>query len=184
MSRIPAEFTAGDTVEWIESAVPDDATAATAYLRANVAQGATLSGVETADGWRFTLSGAVSEVFTPSDAWRAQVVAVVDGANCAVSTYGFTVLPSLAYTGSPTAIDLRSQAAKDLEQVEAAIRALVSGAQEYRIGFGNQGRTVRRADLEQLIAWRDRLRAEVAAEDRKLSGNTDRGIYVRFTPWA
>lgn len=184
MSRIPAEFTAGDTVEWIETAVPDDATAATAYLRANVAQGASLSGVQEADGWRFTLAGNVSATFTPSSAWRAQVIAVVDGANCAVSTYGFTVLPSLAFTGNPTAIDLRSQAARDLEQVDAAIRALVSGAQEYRIGFGNQGRTVRRADLEQLIIWRDRLRAEVAAEERKLSGNTDRGIYVRFTPWA
>lgn len=183
MSRIPSEFTAGDTIVWFDSAVPEAATAATAYLRGNVAGGATLSGTSTADGWRFTLDGAVSGQLTPGE-WVSQIVAVVGGATQTVCTLPFRILQSLAYSGSPEPIDLRSQARKDLDSVEAAIRALTTGAQEYRIGFGNQGRTVRRADLSELISWRDRLAARVAAEDRKATGKADRAILVQFTPWA
>lgn len=184
MSRIPAEFTAGDTVTWIDATVPPEADSATCYLRANVASGTTLSGSLTADGWRFTLPAAVSGTLTPSDTWVAQTVAVVDGEPQTTARLQFNVLRSLAYTGSPGAVDLRTQAQIDLDGVEAAIRALVAGAQEYRIGFGNQGRTVRRADLEQLIAWRDRLRSQVAAEERAAAGQTDRNIYVQFNSWA
>lgn len=176
-------FTAGDTVAWIESAVPADATAAVAYLRANVPQGATLSGLLVADGWQFTLPGNVSAALPALDSWKLQVSATVAGITTTVGRSGFEILPSLAYAGEPTAIDLRSQAEKDLAAAEEAIRALVSGAQEYRVGFGNQGRTVRRADLAELIEWRDRLRAQVAAEQRAASGNQSRSVFVRFTPW-
>ena len=72
--------------------------------------------------------------------------------------------------------------------VEDAIRALVAGAQEYRIGTGtgNGGRMVRKADLATLIEWRDRLKAEVAKEKRAdeiANGKGDPNkLYVRFTP--
>jgi hypothetical protein len=183
VTTIPEVFTAGDTVTWVESAVPSAANAAVAYLRANVPQGATLNGVLTSDGWEFTLAGNISAALPPLDSWKLQVNAEAGGITTTVNRATFTILPSLAYTGSPTALDLRSQNEKDLEAVEAAIRALVSGAQEYRIGFGNQGRTVRRADLSDLIQWRDRLASLVAAEKRAESGKTDRNVYVRFTPW-
>jgi hypothetical protein len=184
VSTIPEVFTAGDTVAWIESAVPSTADSAVAYLRANVPQGATLNGVLTGSGWEFVLASNVSGALPPLNSWKLQVNAVAGGITTTVNRASFSILPSLAYTGSPTALDLRSQNEKDLEAVEAAIRALVSGAQEYRIGFGNQGRTVRRADLADLIAWRDRLAALVAAEKRAENGKADRNVYVRFTPWA
>lgn len=184
MSRIPTEFVAGDYVAWIDDSVPPDADSATCYLRANLTQGATVSGSLTADGWRFVLPAVTSAALTASEDWTAQTVAVVDGQPTTTATLPFIIRPSLAYTGSPGAVDLRTQARKDLDAAEAAIRALVAGAQEYRIGFGNQGRTVRRADLEQLIAWRNSLRAEVAAEERQAAGATDRNIYVRFNEWA
>lgn len=183
MSRIPSEFTAGDTVSWIDATVPPDADAATVYLRGNYAQGVSASGSLTADGWRFTIQGSVTAGLTPSPNWSAQTVAVVDGESRATATLRVEIKPSLAFTGNAAAVDLRTQARKDLDAAEEAIRALVAGAQEYKIGFGNQGRTVRRADLSELIAWRDRLKAEVATEERAASGRVDRGIYVRFTPW-
>jgi hypothetical protein len=92
----------------------------------------------------------------------------------------------LAFSGTAGAFDDRSQAQKDLEAVEEAIRALTTGAQEYQIGsLGNGGRKVVRADLAELIKWRDRLKAEVAREKRAemiAQGLGDpRRLYVRFT---
>lgn len=111
---------------------------------------------------------------------------MVGGNPVTVNQASFTITRSLAYTGSPTAIDLRSQAQQDLDAIESAIRALTTGAQEYWIGSGGNGRKVRRADLAELIKWRDRLKAQVAAEKRAediANGLGDgRRLYVRFTP--
>ncbi len=99
-------------------------------------------------------------------------------------TGGLVVLRSLTYSGQATALDLRSQAETDLIAVEAAIRALVSGAQEYRIGTPTGGRLVKRAELAQLIAWRDRLKADIAREklaENVANGKGDgRSLYIRF----
>ena len=183
MSAIPAEFTAGDRVEWQEVEAPEGTTAITAYLRTNAANGLMLLGVATADPlvWDFEISSASSATMQPQ-AWQAQIVATVGADTYTVRTTSFTVLPSLAYTGTATALDLRSQLERDLETVEAGIRALVGGAQEYYVGTGTGGRRVRRADLAELIKWRDRLRAEIAAEKASELG-LDRKVYVRFMPY-
>ena len=72
----------------------------------------------------------------------------------------------------------------DLEGVEEAIRALIGGAQEYRIGTPTGGRMVKRADLAQLIAWRNQLKAEVARDrmaNSLIDGRGDgRSLYIRF----
>lgn len=184
MSRIPECFYAGDTVTWIEDSIPADATAATFHIRSSVGRGVTLSGSKTADGWLFTLLGTVTEQFAANAKWWGQPVAVVDGYGQARAIVEFDVLPGLALLADDAVADLRGETSKRLDEVEAAIHALATGAQEYRVGFGNQGRTVRRPDLPELIAWRDRLRAQVAAEARAASsdaGVRDRGVYVRFT---
>jgi len=72
----------------------------------------------------------------------------------------------------------------DLETVEAAIHTLITGAQEYRIGTPTGGRMVKRADLAQLIQWRDQLKAEIARDRMANSLNNGLGdgrtLYVRF----
>ena len=72
----------------------------------------------------------------------------------------------------------------DLEGVEEAIRALIGGAQEYRIGTPTGGRMVKRAELAQLIAWRNQLKAEVARDrmaNSLIDGRGDgRSLYIRF----
>lgn len=186
MAAIPATFTAGDLVTWTQERAPEGTTAITAYLRTNAASGATIAASGPVNGiWTFTLPSATTTQLTPGD-WRLQEVAMVGGNPVTVNQASFTITRSLAYTGSPTAIDLRSQAQQDLDAVESAIRALTTGAQEYWIGSGGNGRKVRRADLAELIKWRDRLKAQVAAEKRAediANGLGDgRRLYVRFTP--
>lgn len=179
-----AELYQGDQSSWIEPA-PDDATAVVVWLRAAAAgAGVEAPATLTGDGWRITLSTATTAAMVSGD-WTVQVVATVDGVPHTLRRGSLTVRKSLAFTGTPGAFDDRSQAQKDLEAAEEAIRQLVGGAVEYQIGsLGNGGRKVRRADLPDLIAWRDRLKSEVAREKRAemiAQGLGDpRRLYVRF----
>lgn len=187
MTAIPVQFRAGDRVTWTETGAPEDATAVTAYLRTNAAEGLTVSAVEGADGWTFTIPGATTAPLAPGD-WQAQVVATVDSDSETVRVSSFTLLPSLTYSGSATAIDLRSDAQKQLDLVNEAINAILGGAQEYYIGTGfttSGGRRVRRADLPALWEVRRNLMAQVAAEKRAEAAangrNAERHVFVNFT---
>lgn len=181
----PAEFYQGDGISWIESRVHPDATAVKVWLRGAAAgAGVEVTATDTLDGWKVTLSAVTTTAMAAGD-WELQIVSTVDGAPLTTGRGSLLVRRSLAFSGSAAAFDDRSQAQKDLADVEAAIRALTTGAQEYQIGsLGNGGRKVRRADLAELIKWRDRLKAEVAREKRAemiAQGMGDpRKLYVRF----
>ena len=187
MATIPEQFRAGDFVTWTETEAPAGTTAITAYLRTNAASGAAITATSNGDGtFAFTISSTVTTGLLPGD-YRVQFLATVGGQPRSYRESRTTVLRSLAFTGSATSIDLRSQLEKDLADVEQAIRVLVGGAQEYAIGLGtaNGGRKVRRADLAELIKWRDSLRADLVKEQSKLDiangkGNPNK-LYVRFT---
>ena len=180
----PAELYQGDRIRWIE-AVPDGATAVVVWLRAaGAGAGVEAQGTDTADGWQVELTAQVTAAMAAGE-WSLQVVATVDGAPHTVRRGSLTVRRSLAFSGTPGPFDDRSQAERDLAGVEEAIRALTTGAQEYQIGaLGSGGRKVRRADLAELIKWRDRLKAEVMREKRAemiAAGMGDpRRLYVRF----
>ena len=179
----PSQIYVGDGVSWTDTLAPT-AASYTYYFRTNAAAGASVSGTLSNGVWTFNLPAATTSGFT-AGSWFYQAVSVTASVPTTQRTGGFTVAPSLTYAGAPTAIDLRSQAEIDLSAVDAAIRALVSGAQEYRIGTPTGGRMVKRADLAQLIAWRDRLKADVAREklaESVANGKGDgRSLYVRFT---
>jgi hypothetical protein len=180
----PLQIYQGDAIDWIEPA-PDDATAVVAWLRAATAgAGVEAPATLTDDGWKITLTTATTAAMASGD-WTVQVVATVDGAPHTLRRGTLTVRKSLAFSGTPGAFDDRSQAQKDLEAVEEAIRALIGGAVEYQIGaLGSGGRKVRRVDLPELIKWRDRLKSEVMREKRAemiAQGLGDpRKLYVRF----
>lgn len=180
----PQEIYQGDKAVWVEPA-PDGATAVTVWLRASAAgAGVEAQATDTADGWRVELTQQVTGQMAAGD-WTLQVVATVDGAPHTVRRGSLTVRHSLAFSGTPGAFDDRSQAERDLDAIEESIRALVGGAQEYTIGsLSSGGRKVRRADLAELIKWRDRLKADVRREKRAemiAAGMGDpRRLYVRF----
>jgi hypothetical protein len=163
----PGDLYQGDRVKWTEAGVPGSATAVTVWLRPiNAGASVEVNATPLGDGWRVELSEAVTAGMSSGE-WILQVVALVDNGRQTIRSGGLTVRQSLAGNGASGGFDYRSQAQIDLEAVEGAIRALVSGAQEYQIGsLGNGGRKVVKADLAELIKWRDRLAAQVAQEKR------------------
>lgn len=190
--RIPSKIRAGDTITWVDEptvdvfGAPIDSSnhGLTYYLRTNTAsEGATVVGVAEGSGWRFTIAAGTSSGFD-AGAWYFQAVATanVGGAKSTLGTGQLTVEPSLAYAGSPGAFDGRSQAQKDLEAVQAAIRSLMTGGavQEYRIGT----RSLKRYELADLLALETKLKADVAREQKAAMianglGNPH-NLFVRF----
>ena len=78
--------------------------------------------------------------------------------------------------------DGRSDARRRLDELDAAIEALSSGAvKQYTIG----NRSMTKQDLPDLITWRDRLAAQVASEDAAAAmasgAPNPRNVGIRFS---
>lgn len=190
--KIPSTIRAGDTVLWQDGPALDalhrpiePATHSLAYyLRTNTnAEGAVVTGVAAGSVWQFTIPSVTSAGFD-AGTWYFQAVATAneDQAKTTVGAGQITVLPGLGFTGSPGAFDGRSQAQKDLDAVNAAIRSLMSGGavQEYRIG----ARSLKRYELGELLVLKDQLKAEVIREQKaQLIANgmgNPHSVFVRF----
>jgi hypothetical protein len=190
MNRLPLRVTAGDTVQWVEPIVSrngedvrSDEWGCTVYFRFNAAsEGLTITGAPLADGtWSLSISANVSASMDAGTwYWQRRFQR-----NAEVFTEGkgtIEIESTLVYQGTPGAYDGRSQARKDLESVQAAIRTLISGGavQEYTIG----SRTLKKMRLSELIQLESKLKADVVREERAESlanGLGDpRKLYVRF----
>jgi hypothetical protein len=189
--RIPQTARDGDTVVWLDQATVDvfgqplDASTHQLryYLRGNASGAAeTLLGVAEVKDWRFTWLVAESIAAPTTYFWQAVATALVGGANTTLGSGSLTLEPSLAYSGTPGAYDGRTQAEKDLEAVQSAIRTLLAGGstKEYRIG----NRTLKRYDLAELIQLEGKLKADVAREKQaEMIANglgNPRNMFVRF----
>lgn len=156
----------------------------TYFLRTNTAsEGATIAGTPFDSGWEFIISAGTSVGFD-AGIWYFQAIAtaLVGGEKTTLGTGQVEVLPNLSYAGAPGAFDGRSQAQKDLEAVQGAIRSLMSGGavQEYRIGT----RSLKRYELADLLALESKLKADVTRENKAAMianglGNPH-NLYVRF----
>lgn len=190
---IPPSITAGVDVVWTDVATTDifgnSVTSATHnltyYFRLNTAgEGVTATGTTYGDGWQVTIPAATSAGMNPSTGWYFQAVltAISGGAVTEYSRGQIEVQASLAYAGSPAAFDGRTQAQKDLDAVQAAIRSLMTGGatQEYRIG----NRSLKRYDLADLLALESQLKATVVRENKAkiiASGLGDpNNLFIRF----
>lgn len=178
---IPSKIYSGNSYAWVDLAVPADATAVHVWFRTNtVGQGVSATGSLGDGGWEISLPGAATESMVPG-LWAWQAIATTPQGTITYESGRIEVVVDFAYSGTPTAIDVESQAEKDLAAVEAAIRELQSGAQSYTIGTASGGRTFTRVQLSQLVAWRDRLVQRVTAERQAAGqGRRDRRILVRF----
>lgn len=187
---VPATIRAGDSVSWIVPATVDlsgnAATSATwtltTFLRTNTAsEGATVTGAARSDGgWNNAISATTSGGFD-AGTWHWQT-RISSGATVITLGSGTTtVLPSLSYANTPAAFDGRSQAEKDLEDVQAAIRGLITKrSKQYTIG----SRSFTSLDLPALIQRESQLKAIVAREraaEKVAAGLGDpRNLFVRF----
>lgn len=188
--NIPSTIRAGDTVKWRDDASTDvfgnEVTSSDwtlkYYLRTNTAsEGATSTGSAYGTGWEFTLAASTTADFDAGN-WYWTAVATKDSEVITLGNGGLTVEAALTYSGTPGAFDGRTQAQKDLDAVQAAIRAIVDGGvvQEYRIGTRN----LKKYDLPDLIQLEGKLKAEVKREQQaELIANglgNPRNMFVRF----
>lgn len=161
----------------------------TYYLRTNtnhqgaIVAGVTVVGTPSGTGWEFTIAAGTTDGFVAGQwYWQAVATATVGGAVTTIGAGQLTVLPGLDYTGQPSAFDGRSQAQKDLDAVQAAIRAIVSGGvvQEYKIG----ARSLKKYEMADLIQLEAKLKAEVKREQAATMVANGLGsphnLFVRF----
>jgi hypothetical protein len=187
--QIPATIRAGDTVRWRDEASTDNlgnpidsgSWTLTYYLRTNTAsEGATVVGTASGTGWDFALAAATSAGFDAGQ-WYWQAIATSGSDKVTVGAGQLQVLAALEYAGTPGAFDGRSQAQIDLDAVQAAIRAIVSGgAKQYSIG----SRSFTKLDLSELMERESKLKAEVKREqmaDLIANGlGNPHNLFVRF----
>tara|TARA_B100001559_G_scaffold150177_1_gene126097 strand:+ start:2376 stop:2957 length:582 start_codon:yes stop_codon:yes gene_type:complete len=190
-SDLPSEITAGTTIEWVDEATTAGINETISspdwtleyYLRTNTAsEGHTATGTQYSEstGWQFTISATDSAGFAAGN-WFWSVRAFKGAKVFEIGSGELIVKQSLQYTGTPAAIDNRTQNEKDLDAVNAAIRAMVEDkAQEYSIG----NRTFKRIDLDKLENLQAKLKSRVASEKRYSlisQGLGDpKNLYVRF----
>jgi hypothetical protein len=188
--NIPTTIRAGDTVKWRDdsavdvfgNAITSSAWTLRYYLRTNTAsEGSTVTGSAYGSGWEFTIAAGTSTNFDAGK-WYWTAVATKDSEVITLGNGGLTVNAALTYAGTPAAYDGRTQAQKDLDAVQAAIRAILSGGvvQEYRIGTRN----LKKYDLSDLLQLEGKLKADVKREEQaELIANglgNPRNMFVRF----
>lgn len=174
-------YYAGDAIAWTHDEVPKGTQSLATWFRSSAAgAGFSVSAALEDAVWSSTVSAPQSSSMPPGH-WAYQTIADTTKGPVTIQVGRIEILPSLAFDGVPAPVDPRSQAERDLEEVEIAIRTLSAGAQSYTIGTASGGRTFTRPQLSQLIGWRDRLVATVAAERRAAGeGRASRRILVRF----
>lgn len=188
--NIPAQIRAGDTVKWRDDAGRDNlgneitsvSWTLTYYLRTNTAsEGATVVGVAYGQGWENTIAAATSGAFDAGQ-WYWQAIATAGAEKVTLGAGQLEVLPALNYSGTPGAFDGRSQAQKDLDAVQAAIRTMISGGavQEYTIG----NRRLKKMEMTDLLTLESSLKASVKREQAaQLAANglgNPHNLFVRF----
>lgn len=187
--KIPAIIRAGDTIKWRDDASVDNLGnqitstdyTLTYWLRTNTAsEGASVVGTAYGTGWEFTVAANVSSGFDAGQ-WYWQAIASKTGSVITLGAGQLQVLPVLSYAATPSAFDGRSQAQIDLDAVQAAIRAIISGqAKQYSIG----NRSFTKLDLSELMERESRLKADVKREQMaELIANglgNPRNLFVRF----
>lgn len=188
--NIPAQIRTGDTVTWRDEAASDNlgnaVTSATwtltYYLRTNTGnEGATVVGTAYGQGWQLTIPAATSAGFDAGQ-WYWQALATSGSDKLTIGSGQLQVLASLSYAGTPGAFDGRTQAQKDLEAVQAAMRAIVSGGAvaEYSIGT----RRLKKMEMADLIQLESKLKAEVKREQAATMVANGLGsphnLFVRF----
>lgn len=189
--NIPRSLTAGDSLTWNDPPGVDgqgEPIASTGgwvltyFLRFNASgEGATVIG--TADGvggWNFEISATTSGAFDAGVwSWMARAT---NGPQALTRGRGtLQVLASLSYSSTPAAFDGRSDAEKDLEAVQTAIRTIVAGGvSQYAIG-SRQATKLDLGDLMKREAYLKGIVAREKAAEKIAAGMGDpRNLFVRF----
>lgn len=174
----PLAVVAGDTVRWTRT-LPDYPAGdgwVLSYTLLNASAKISIASTASGDDHAVNVAATTTDDWAAGDyTWRATVARAGDVFT--VATGVMAVLPSFAVA----TLDTRTFAAKALAAVEAYLADSNNlGAASYQIA----GRQLSRYSLPDLLATRDRLKAEVQREEqarRVAAGLPDgRRVYVRF----
>lgn len=183
--KIPSEIIAGDSSSWLDCQTSDnlgnpiDSSWTLTYQLRSAALTLALTAVANGTGWKTTISTTQSATLTPGIYyWQAQASKGSDRVTLGAGQ--ITVVQDL--TTATTGYDGRTQSELDLDAVQAAMRAMISGGAvaEYAIG----GRSLRKIALADLRALESQLKARVNRERKaqKIAngeGNPN-NVFVRF----
>jgi len=172
--QVPAEVIAGDTWSWTRSFAdyPAGTWALTYYFenKDGVFQAtATPSGIDHAVT---ILASTTAGYKAGSYRWSARLSSA--GVSITLETGWIKVKTDPAAAGKA---DPRGWARRTLEAIEAFLEGNATTAQA---AMTLNGRSISRWSLNDLIAWRDKLRAEVRTEESSTSG-TGRTIKLRMS---
>lgn len=175
--QIPSQIIAGDSLAWREVALRDNlgqSVDSGAYqlqfsFRGPAAGGnLDLVGAPAGTGWEFALTSGQTAAFNNTPApltwfWHA-IATKAGGVRITAGEGTLHVRPNVAGQATGAAFDGRSQAEKDLEAVQAEIRARTSGGLtiEYSIGT----RSLKKEPMSALIELEQRCKRIVARERR------------------
>lgn len=184
--KIPSQITAGDSVSWIDDPTSDNLgnaiDSSSWTLKYDFRQGSislSVTAVANGSGWKTSLTAAQSTDFSAGAAYFQAYVTL--GSNRITLGSGqITFNDNLAASDVP--YDGRTQAKKDLDAVQAAMRAMIAGGavQEYSI----RGRQLRKIPMADLLLMESQLKTQVARENKAQSianglGNPH-NVFVRF----
>ncbi len=178
----PAAVTAGDTLTWQKS-LPDYPASqgwALSYVLLNAAGKISISSSASGDDHLVNVSAAASAAYAPgSYAWTS--FASKSGQRFTVGSGRITIAPDLA---SATTYDGRSNARKALEALESAYIDYLSNGQGHVAEYEIAGRRMKFRNAAEIWQQIEKLKREVAAEDRaaRLAAGLParRRVLVRF----
>lgn len=165
--KIPAQITNGDSISWIDDPSFDNlknpVSPPSWTLKYTIvgAQKLELTAAQQGGGWKTTMSAAQSLLLSAGEYyWTAFAT---NGSDQVTLGRGkLVILPNLHLQSAGT--DNRSQTKKDLEAVQGAMRAMISGGavSKYMIGH----RQVEKMSMTDLITLESKLKFQLAREER------------------
>lgn len=185
--RIPFELTAGDSIAWDDCAFRDNlgnSIDSETWSMSYVFQGPTslaIAAVSNGAGWRTSISTVSSAALLPGVYyWQSFVT---KGAERINHSSGQLKVKQDLSQGITTPYDGRTQSEKDLDAVQVAIRAMISGGAVAEYTIGN--RSVRKMALADLLQLESMLKARIFREQKEQRianglGNPS-NVFVRFT---
>ena len=174
-SIAPTTLRAGDTATWRRSLGDYPASGGWQLKYTLVATSGAYNFSATADGDDFVVSVAPATTAT----WVAGAYNLTEYVTNGTDRYTLAttrvqVLPDLA--AASTGADTRTHARKTLEAIEAWLESRAPAVAKVEIA----GRRIENYPLSDLLALRDRYKAEVAREDAAANGGRTGRLLVRF----
>lgn len=171
---VPQELIAGDTWEWTDDQpnYPRPTWTLTYYFEKKD-KTFSIAGTGTGSTHSFSIAASVTATYPPGE-YRF-VARVSDGTTFKTVANGWT---SVQMDPAAAGIhDTRSWAQRTLEALEATLEGKATSDQ---LSISIQGRSISRMTPTELMDWRNRLRAEVRAEEQGNNAGLGRNIRVRF----